>query len=286
MSTRGYLVIAQDNNEHDYLRMAYALGLSIKVSQSTVNQFAVAVTKGTVIPDKYLEVFDHVVTIPWGDHAEEATWKINNKWKYYYMTPFDETVVLDTDMLLTDDISYWWDIMSRKDVWVTSDVKTYKNEIITDDRYRKTFTSNNLPNLYTAFMYFKKTELAAELFQLTRHIFNNWERFFYEFLDETRPTHLSGDVAFALATKILGYENEFTETSNSVMPSFVHMKSMLQNVPVQYLSDDWTQHIPTYFNTRCELKVGNLKQVYPFHYHIKHWLTNDIITKLENKYNG
>lgn len=284
--SKGYLVIAQDNSEHDYLRMAYALSLSIKISQSTVNSFAVAVTEGTEIPSKYMEVFDHVITIPWGDHAEKEEWKVGNKWKYYYMTPFDETVILDTDMLLTNDISNWWDVLSRKDVWYTSDVKTYKGETITDDRYRKTFTSNELPNVYTAFMYFKKTDMSAELFKMAEYIFNNWERFFYEFLDETRPKHLSGDVAFALAVKILGYENEFSETDNLTMPSFVHMKSLLQKVKLDCLSDDWTQHIPTYFNDNCELKVGNFKQIYPFHYHIKHWLTDDIIARLENKYNG
>ena len=83
-----------------------------------------------VIPTEYLKAFDHVITIPWKDHAEKSQWKIDNKWKYFWMTPFDETVILDTDMIFTADISYWWDILVTKDVWFTTAPKTFKNELI------------------------------------------------------------------------------------------------------------------------------------------------------------
>ena len=283
--SKGYLVIAQNSGDLDYIRMAYALCLSIKNTQSVVNEFAIAVEEGTAIPDHYAEVFDHVITIPWMDHAKHEGWKIHNKWKYFYMTPFDETVVLDTDMIFTADISYWWDALLSKDFWFTTNVRTYKNEIINDDTYRKTFTSNKLPNVYTAFMYFRKSTLAAEIFKMTEIIFNNWEKFYYEFLDENRPKHLSGDVAFSLAVKILGVEHECTSTAMTELPTFVHMKSYLQNIPRSHISDDWTNNIPCYFNNNGELKVGNFKQIVPFHYHIKSWLTDDVVNKLEGLYN-
>jgi len=282
--SKGYLVIAQNSGSHDYIRMAYALSLSIKNTQHHVTDFAIAVEEGAVIPTEYLKAFDHVITIPWKDHAEKSQWKIDNKWKYFWMTPFDETVILDTDMIFTADISYWWDILVTKDVWFTTAPKTFKNELIVSDKYRKTFTANNLPNIYTAFMYFRKSTLSAELFRMTEIIFNNWERFFYEYLDETRPKVLSGDVAFALAVKLLGIENECTSNTITEVPTFVHMKSYLQNVPERYITEDWTKHIPCYFNENGDLKVGNFKQIVPFHYHVKSWLTDDIIKKLETKY--
>ena len=284
--SKGYLILAQDSSKVklDYHRMAYALALSIKNTQSKVTNVCLATDKNIpLLSSKYHNVFDDIVEIPWGDHAKDVTWKIDNKWKYYHMTPYDETVILDADMIFTSDISDWWDILQTKDVCATTQVKTFRNEIITDDSYRKTFTSNNLPNVYTAFMYFKKTELAAELFKLTEIIFNNWERFFYDYLNETRPKHLSGDVAYALAMKILGIEDECS-LSNLDIPSFVHMKSKLQNIPEKYLTEDWTQHIPTYFTKEGTLKIGNFQQDLPFHYQIKEWLTDDIIKKLEGIY--
>src|SRR5690606_10762883 len=117
--SKGYLALAQNTKKDDYVRMAYALALSIKNSQSKVDKFCLATDMDPKdIPAKYKQVFDDIVPIPWIDHAADSKWKIENKWKYYYMTPYDETVVLDTDMLFPADISAWWDNLSDKDIWI------------------------------------------------------------------------------------------------------------------------------------------------------------------------
>ena len=277
--TKGYLILAQNSGSMNYIRMAYALALSIKGTQSEVNKVAIATDD--MVPDKYKHAFDHIVKIPWADHAKESRWKIENTWKFYHMTPFDETVVLDADMLFPADISHWWDVLSLKDVWVTNKPRTFRGELITSTKYRQVHVSNNLPHFYIAFFYFKKSELAAEMFKLTQIIYDNWERFYYDYLDETRPKFNSGDVSYALAIKILGAETECFDTDS--IPTFVHMKSALQNIDPKYISDDWTQNIPTYFTDDCRFKIGNYEQYLPFHYHIKNWLTNDMINKLERK---
>jgi hypothetical protein len=280
MTTRGYLILAQNTKKDDYIKLAYALALSIKNTQKGVHRVALA-TSDTV-SDKYAEVFDHIVDIPWTDHAMYSKWKIDNKWKYYHMTPFDETVVLDADMLFPSDISDWWDILSQKEIWITDKPRTFRGEIITSTKYRTTFVANDLPNVYTAFMYFKKTEMTAELFKMVQLIFENWERFYYDYLDETRPKILSGDVAYALAIKLLGIKEECFGHS-SLLPSFVHMKSHLQNIDERYLTEDWTKCIPTYFTDEGTFKIGNYEQTLPFHYQIKEWLTDEMISILEKR---
>ena len=284
--SRGYIVIAQNNDTTDYLEQAYALALSIKISQSTVKDFAVCVDAETKkhIKAKHKRVFDHIIDIPWGDDAESAEWKINNKWKYYYMTPFDETVILDTDMIFTTDVSYWWDILSQRDVWVTSNVYTYRGDIVTSDYYRKAFTANHLPNVYTAFFYFKKSELATELFKMTQMIFENWQRFFFRYAPNDKPDWLSGDYAFALAMKILGIEHLCLCENVDQVPTFVHMKSHIQNIKDNQIGDDWTRNIPSYFTALNNFKVGNFHQTLPFHYVVKDWLNKDIITRMEKLY--
>jgi len=281
--TRGYLILAQNSVSDDYVRLAYALALSIKNSQKSVNNVCLATDVPLAKLNKKTKlVFDDIVPIPWTDHAKGSKWKIENKWKYYYMTPYDETVILDADMLFPADISHWWDILSQQEIWITDKPQTFKGEIITSTKYRNTFVANDLPNVYTAFMYFKKTELTAELFKLVQIIFENWERFFYNYLDETRPKHLSGDVAYALAIKLLGIQNECFGNLDS-MPSFVHMKGHLQNINEKYITEDWTQNIPTYFREDGGFKIGNYEQILPFHYHIKEWLTDDMIATLEKR---
>lgn len=280
--TRGYLILAQNSKNADYIKMAYALALSIKNSQSKVSNVCLATDESLINIDKKIKnTFDRIEPIPWTDHAEDSKWKIENKWKYYHITPYDETIILDADMVFPTDISHWWDILSRQEIWITNSPVTYKGDVISSTKYRKTFVANNLPNVYTAFMYFKKTALTAELFSLVEIIFNNWERFFYEFLDETRPKHLSGDVAYALAIKILGIENECF--GNLSLPSFVHMKGHLQNIDEKFITEDWTKHIPTYFRDDGGFKVGNYEQILPFHYHVKEWLTDNIISILEKR---
>ena len=68
--SRGYIAIAQNNEEYDYLKMAYAMALSLKATQKE-NQFCVCVDENTklAMKDKYKEVFDYVVDIPWNDDA-------------------------------------------------------------------------------------------------------------------------------------------------------------------------------------------------------------------------
>ena len=281
--TRGYLILAQNSLGNDYVRMAYALALSIKNTQSTENNVCLA----TDVPLSELDsnvkaVFDKIVPIPWSDHAAKSKWKIENKWKYYHMTPYDETIVLDADMVFPADISHWWDILTHQEMWITDKPQTFKGEIINSTKYRQSFVTNNLPNVYTAFMYFKKTDMTTELFRLVEIIFADWERFYYNYMDETRPKHLSGDVAYALAIKILGIENECFGNLDSI-PSFVHMKSHLQNIDEKYITEDWTKTIPTYFADDGSFKIGNYAQTLPFHYHIKEWLTDDIIKILGTK---
>lgn len=281
--SKGYLILAQNSKTDDYVKLAYALALSIKNSQEKVNNVCLATDVPLAKLNKKVKaVFDDIVPIPWTDQAHGAKWKIENKWKYYYMTPYDETIILDADMLFPADINHWWDILSTQEIWITDKPQTFKGEIITSTKYRNTFVSNDLPNVYTAFMYFKQTEMVAELFRLVQIIFENWERFFYNYLDETRPKHLSGDVAYALAIKLLGIQNECFGNLDS-MPSFVHMKGHLQNINEKYITEDWTQNIPTYFRDDGGFKIGNYEQILPFHYHIKEWLTDDMITTLEKR---
>lgn len=280
--SRGYITLAQNNDDWSYLDQAYALGLSLKATQSTVSNLTVALDKRThsQLKSKHARVFDHVMLLPWEDDAAEAHWKVNNKWKVYYCSPYDETVLLDSDMIFPTDVSHWWDILSQQDFWATTNAKTFRGDTITSRYYRLVFDANGLPNIYNAFMYFKKSELSSEIFKLAEIIFHNWQRFYHLYLPNNKPKHVSGDVVFALAIKLLGYEHLTTRENIENVPTFVHMKGELQGVNT--LLNDWNNQIPSYLAENNNLIVGNFSQQYPFHYAEKNWLTSDIIEQLEN----
>ena len=174
-------------------------------------------------------------------------------------------------------------------MWATTNIKTYRGEPAdpSSKYYREYFIKNNMPNIYTAFFYFKKSETASELFKMIQLIFENWQRFYFKYMPNGKPNKLSADVVYALAIQLLGLESETTVDDLTELPTFTHMKSFIQDLPGGSLLDErWTLSIPTYFSSVSNFKVGNFQQYYPFHYVDKEWLSNDIIETLENEVRG
>lgn len=281
--SKGFFTIAQGEQ---YQRLAYGLALSLKLSQKKISNLSIGVTPEEIkkIPPKYKEVFDKIVEIPWNDNAKNSTWKLENEWKSIYMTPYDETIKLDADMLFFSDIETWWDILQGNEAAFATNVLTYRGEIASSTYYRQTFVESDLPNVYSAFFYFKKTDATFEFFKLSELIFNNWQKFHEEFLKPLhRPQYVSTDVVFAIASKILNF-TELNVNNKSLMPTFVHMKTQMQNWPNNsYINEDWTKIIPVYFTPDCICKIGNYLQVYPLHYYVKEFLTDEKISFMEKK---
>lgn len=281
--TRGFFTLAQNSGDTDYIRLAYALALSLKASQTSVKNLSIGITPGTKVPEQYAWAFDKIIEIPWGDHAANSTWKLENEWKSIHMSPYDETIKLDADMLFFNDISLWWDKMSTEDFYVCNQVLTYRSEIVSSDYYRKTFTDNNLPNIYTAMMFFKKTTPCYDIFNLAKIIYFNWERFFEQFLlPENRPKFPSTDVIFSLAIKILDLDQIFYKAKT--IPTFTHMKPKLQGWNTPDLKE-WLSTIPVFFTPDLQCRIGNHLQFFPLHYHNKNFITDNMLKYYEQRTN-
>lgn len=267
--SKGFLVVAQ-NGQYDYVRMAYALSMSLKLSQSTHSNLSIMVNEGETVRRK--KMFDKIIQVPKVDN----TWKIQNKWQYFWLSPYDETIVLDADMLFFNDISHWWEVLKDKELEFTTTTKNYRDETTTSDYYRKTFTKNKLPNLHTALFYFKKTDVVESYFNMVKIIFHNWEAFYERFLKDP-PKFLSGDVVYAIAAKII-YNRKWDSPL-----TFTHMRSRLQDDDIV---SDWNKELPSFFTSyhgRIELKINNFNQVYPFHYIKKDFLSEEVVNLYEDK---
>ena len=62
------------------------------------------------------------------------------------------------------------------------------------------------------------------------------------------------------------------------------MKSHIQNIPDTRISKDWTETLPTYYNSYKDFKIGNYQQLFPFHYVEKDWLDKNKISQIEKDY--
>ncbi len=286
--SKGYICTIQNNENTDYLRLAYALALSIKNTQSGVNKLSI-VTDIDDIPEHYLEVFDQIIKIK-NDRAKDADWKLHNIVDLYDYTPYDETVMLDSDMLFLTDVSHWWDYLSHRTIWFTTHVRNFKNQVAsTDTIYREEFIKNNIPSVYNAFFYFKKCDESKEMFDMMKEICEEWDTYATKYLFKKKPKVFSTDVAFGLSLKLTGLGSSaiFPQVS---FPYFTHMKLQNQGwrLPSRHLEGDWRKCVDVSFdeyNDSLGVKIGTVRQHGLLHYHEKDFLTNEMIRILE-KPNG
>lgn len=274
--SKGFLVLAQNTDTVNYVKQAYALALSIKFSQQGCK--SISLITNDPVPKKYQRVFDQIIPIPWTDDAKDASWKVENRWKFYHVTPYEETIVLDTDMLLLDDISDWWEYLGHREISFCSKIKNYKLETIEQDHFhRKAFIVNNLTNPYFALHYFKKTDTSYNFYKALEFISYNWELCYTEFAPKEYQNWLSMDLAAAIAIEMLGLHGQAIDVCSPL--EFVHMKIPLQKwspMPVH-----WPDVVEYYFNKDRRLIVGNIKQPKLFHYVEKDFISKKLLTQLE-----
>jgi hypothetical protein len=267
------------NSDSDYVRQACLAAMSIR---ATNKNSSICLITNDPVPTRYKKLFDHIVEIPWGDHAEHEDWKISNRWKIYHAIPYNETVVIDTDMLVLQDISSWFEFLRNYDLFYTSDVYTYRGEKVTNDYYRKAFTKFNLPNLYSGFHWFKKSDLAHEFYTWLEMITNNWQQFYKIHAGgKTFQKTCSMDLSAAIAAKIMNIESQITNP-NVRYPSFIHMKPKIQNWDHNFVNR-WQDRVGVYLDNDLNLKIGNFVQSGIFHYTEKDFLNNRIIELYENQ---
>ena len=270
----GYLLVVAEHETVNYLKLAYALALSIKNTQKPgFDQVALVIdNKEKLNKLNSSWVFDHVI-----DWSQETFW--NGRSWMDQLTPFENTVCLDVDMLFMRDYSHWAEyFIEHSELYVANKSYTYRGETVIDQHYRKAFIKNDLPNLYSLYTFFKKdSKVAKEFFDLGRDIIKNPVEFSNTFLSEHKPRVLGTDEAFALSAKILDITDEIAYALE--FPRVIHMKPMIQNWP--WPADCWSDHVGFYLNRKGELKIGNYQQHDIVHYVEKDKINDESINILE-----
>ena len=270
--SKGFVLYASGE---EYIRQAYLCALSIK---SKNNSYPISLLTNSGIENKN-NIYDNVITIPW-QTKDESRFQISNRWKTYHATPYDETIVMDVDTLVTQNIDSWWNFFSNYELFFPTKVYNYRHEVATSRRYRKAFDANHLPDIYTGIHYFKKCDLAHTFFKWLELISNNWELFYGKYCTEHYPRMPSMDLSTAIVVKIL--ELDETVTNNKIdFLRFVHMKKHLQNWTT--MRSTWLRQVGVYITPDLDLLIGNYLQTGIFHYVEKDFVTDDIISAYEDK---
>jgi len=272
--TFGYLIVVSKNDSVDYLKLAYALALSIKNTQRKGFDKVALVTDNIKDVEKLKSPWVFNEIIEWN---QETFWD-GRSWMDK-LSPWDHTICLDADMLFFRDYSHWVKyFIENSELYIPNKAYTYRGETVKDSYYRKTFEHNDLPNLYSFYTFFKKdSKLSEEFFSLGRHILKNPNEFKNLFLGNYLPKVVGTDEAFSLAAKILDIQDDISYDLE--FPRVVHLKPMIQNWP--WPADKVSDHVGFYFDLQGKLKIGNYQQQDIVHYNEKNYVTDEIISILE-----
>jgi hypothetical protein len=255
LAEKGYLVLAQNSGDIDYVQMARVLARSIR---SVEPQAQICLLTDVDVPAG--DEFNLVTLFPFGDRARESTWKLQNDWQCFYASPFRETIKLEADMLIPTNISHWFDICSERPVVLTHGARNYLGELSDRRDYRRLFDANDLPDIYNAATYWRRSQEAREFFDTVRSIFESWAQVM-SVLKYTQDEPLNTDLAYAIAAKILG-PDRFRLLGD--VPGLVHMKPAINGL----VSEDWTKELVWELEPGS-FRINTIQQLWPVHYHVK-----------------
>jgi len=254
LAERGYLIPAFNTKTTDYVACATALAHSLKQWHPDANVCLLT------DHDYANDIFDHVVTLPYGDQDPDSTWKLSNDWQVYSASPYRQTIKLEADMIAAGPVDHWWALFELRDVVISQGCRSYRDETAESRYYRKCFDTNNLPDVYNAITYWRLSSTAQEFFDLVRRIFENWTEFkkLIKFPEDSAST----DVVYAMVAQIMGPER--VTLPKGLGPTIVHMK---QHINALHCCN-WTKEL---IWENDPFRINTIAQWGFVHYHEKEW---------------
>ena len=278
LAQQGFLTIAQNTDEVDYLRLAYVQAMSIKLTMPD-SLYAVIVDEATLaeVTDRHRKVFDYVIPLV-DNHAVDEEWKLSNEWQVFELTPFKETIKLESDIVFTRSIAHWWTTFRLRDIVLSLGCRDYRGNLSNNRTYRRVFDDNLLPDTYNGLMYFRYSQTANSFFEIARMIYQDWESVRDRALKNCRDPLPTTDLVYAIAANLIGIENCTLPDCDFI--NFVHMKNSINNWPE---SKSWTQMVMSEFDLPM-IRINNINQYHPLHYQDKTWITEEIIERFEHEF--
>ena len=144
---QGFLTFAINTEAVDYLELAYLQALNVKATQKN-NRYAVIVDNATLekVDERHRNVFDYVISMSVGNNDNNPGANFEDEWRAFWLTPFKETIKLESDLLFTRSIDHWWTAFRLKDVCLSYRARTYQDTISGVRKYRELFDANELPD--------------------------------------------------------------------------------------------------------------------------------------------
>ncbi len=123
LEPQGYVIMAVNTSDTDYVSCAQQLSLSLKQHHAHAR---VCLVTDQAIADP---AFDHVRLI-----VPDASNPYANDAQLFKLSPFRETIKLEADMLIASPIDHWWSMFRHRDVVLSQGCRNWQDQEITGIR--------------------------------------------------------------------------------------------------------------------------------------------------------
>jgi hypothetical protein len=213
--TKGILVFASNNSHVDYVKQAYFLAQRAKEYLGLPT--TIVTDSGKYLRTVYEDadtVFDNVIPVAYkltdnvkafNDGAlasKRLEWKNDLRPKSYEMSPYDETLVLDTDVVISNN-SFLKCFDNHHDLLMYKDCV----DITGIDRGKEfeTISDTSVDFYWATVIFFRKSETNKVFFDLVQHIQENWKH--YSNVFQLSRSLYRNDFAFSMAIHVMnGYQ--------------------------------------------------------------------------------
>lgn len=213
--SKGVLTFARNNSQVDYLKQAIFLAKRVRkylnlpttVATDSVDYLAEAYPN-------YKEVFDTVIELDWTDtHSlkryydgsitqKRLEFKNDSRCLAFDISPYDETILLDTDFIIADDVlkncfDQDLDFLIYKNAYDLANFRDYSEFDYVSD--------TSVDFYWATCVFFRKTDTNNIFFNLIKHIQENWS--YYNSVYQINSVTYRNDHAFSIAIHIMnGYQ--------------------------------------------------------------------------------
>lgn len=175
--TQGFLVFAHNNEQIDYGLLALAQAKRIKkILNKPVSIVLDEKTEISLI-NQYpncKDYFDHIIrseslstqTKRYGDGANQLTFHNADRTAAYDLSPYDETIVIDGDVLIqTDNLNKLWN--NSEELLVCDKCTDINGELVNEFKW---ISDKSIKFYWATVFYFRKTDYTKIFFNYCRYI--------------------------------------------------------------------------------------------------------------------
>lgn len=209
--TRGVLIFAQNNAEIDYAKVALFAAIQVKkylnVPVSLVTDSKEWLIRSQPIAEQVIDQFitlysDTSQTKRFHDGtlaSKTLVWKNLNRADAYELSPYDETLVIDSDYIInSNNLSNIWNNHQEFLIYKDSfDLAQWR-----DNRSFKYINQMSIPFYWATAFYFKKAPAVKSFFDIVKYIKENWN--YYRALYNIDSSVFRNDFAFSIALEMMG----------------------------------------------------------------------------------